>query len=215
MSLYDALSTVYDGVNKNPQNMLLLALTFLARVSPGKNSDRSIVLARLMDYVASIECQGSDPAWLIKLLERTHEREVKSSRWNSSRISTVRDRPRIPVAPSLSPFSQKQRRGKPRRNQIKGLKSKFIKDPNPRRKMQLLRGGKETENTTSHYCWHRYRSCKRKPAQRQHTKTLKSTIGNIESNVCGIHYIGSYRGLSHYTFVFRFCQLVHEAWRCI
>ena len=100
-----------------------------------------------MDYVASIECQGSDPAWLIKLLERTHEREVKSSRWNSSRISTVRDRPRIPVAPSLSPFSQKQRRGKPRRNQIKGLKSKFIKDPNPRRKMQLLRGGKETENT--------------------------------------------------------------------
>ena len=104
MSLYDALSTVYDGVNKNPQNMLLLALTFLARVSPGKNSDRSIVLARLMDYVASIECQGRDPAWLIKLLERTHEKEVKPSRWSSSQISTVRDRPKIPVAPSLSPL---------------------------------------------------------------------------------------------------------------
>ena len=146
MSLYDALSTVYDGVNKNPQNMLLLALTFLARVSPGKNSDRSIVLARLMDYVASIECQGNDPEWLTKVLERTHEKEVKSKRWNSSRISVVRDRPRIPVAPSLSPFSQKQRRGKPRRAQSKGLKSKFIKDPNTRRKFRPVPGRKNIEN---------------------------------------------------------------------
>ena len=55
MSLYDELSTIYDGVNKNPQDMLLLTLTYLKNISPKQNSDRSIVLARLLDYVTKIE----------------------------------------------------------------------------------------------------------------------------------------------------------------
>ena len=127
---------------------------------------------------------------------------------------TVRDRPKIPVAPSLSPFSQKQRRGKPRRNQSKGLKSKFIKDPNPRRKMQLLRAARRRK--THHFALllaQIPKLQKKKPAQRQHTKTFKSPIGNIESNVCGIHYIGSYESCHTILLSFEFCQLVHEAWR--
>ena len=89
MSLYDALSTIYDGVNKNPQDMLLLTLTYLKNISPKQNSDRSIVLARLLDYVTKIEGDedSQDPAWLTKLLERGHVKSMKPERWDSSRIS--------------------------------------------------------------------------------------------------------------------------------
>ena len=134
MSLYDALSTIYDGVNKNPQDMLLLTLTYLKNISPKQNSDRSIVLARLLDYVTKIEGDedSQDPAWLTKLLERGHVKSMKPERWDSSRISSVRDRPKIPNAPSLSPFTSQRNKGRRNNNNNTKHKNRKFKSKNPR-----------------------------------------------------------------------------------
>ena len=106
-STYEYLSAVFDSVNRDPQNMLLLTLTYLANVAPKENADRSITLARLMDTLVKVELAGRDPSWLTKILNREIDVTVDTKKWENSQVSITRNRPTVPMAPAIAPLGQK------------------------------------------------------------------------------------------------------------